>query len=86
MSALQHVWNVLRDEPERREELLERVGLGRDRLDNALGKLWIHGGARVDDAGNAARGRPGWERSYAALRRHKVEQLDRIARYARSGG
>ncbi len=37
VSALQQVWKVLRDEPEPREAL--RVGVGRDRLDNALEKL-----------------------------------------------
>ena len=85
-SVLARVWNTLSDEPQPREALLERVALDPDRLDNALEKLWIHGGARIDAAENAARGRPGWERPYLARRRHKLEQLELITRYAASRG
>ena len=38
----------------RAETLLARVPLDPDRLDNALAKLWIHGGARIDAEENVA--------------------------------
>ena len=85
-SLLTEVWDALSDEPQPREALLARTALVPDRLDNALEKLWIHGGARIDAEENAARGRPGWERPYLARRRHKLEQLERITRYAASRG
>jgi DNA topoisomerase-3 len=40
----------------------------------------------VDSAENVARGKPGWEPRYLARRRHKVEELERITRYASSRG
>ena len=85
-SVLQRVWDALSDEGQPHETLLARVALDEEELDNALRKLWIHGGARIDAAGNSARGRPGWERPYLAQRQHKREQLDRITRYAASRG
>ncbi len=86
VSVLRRVWDALRDEPQPREALHGRVALEADRLDNALEKLWIHRGARIDAAENAARGDPGWEHSYLSQRRHKLEQLERITRYAGSRG
>ncbi len=86
VSVLAEVWNALSDEPQPREALLARVPLDPDRLDNALEKLWIHGGARIDAEENVARERPDWERPYLVRRGHKLEQLERIARYAASRG
>jgi DNA topoisomerase-3 len=80
------VWETLGDAPQPRETLLLRARLDADTLDNALKKLWIHGGARIDPAENVSRGRPDWERTYLAQRQHKLEQLDRITRYAASRG
>ncbi len=72
--------------PSARVAVAERLLADPDRVDNALGKLLIHGGARVDSADNAARGRSGWEQSYLARREHKLAQLERITRYAGSRG
>jgi len=64
--------------------VLSRVPLGADVVENALEKLWVHGGAKIDSPDSVARGGPQWERSYLARRNHKVEQLERITRFAAS--
>ena len=87
VSVLARVWDALREDPQPREVLRARAVLDKDLFDNAIEKLWIHGGARLDASSNAAaRGGPGWEASYLAQQRHKREQLERITRYAGSRG
>ena len=84
--VLRRVWEALYYEPQPREALLGRVALEPDRLDNAIEKLWIHGGARIDAAESVSRGHSDWERPYLAQRLHKQEQLERVTRYAGSRG
>jgi len=85
-SVLRRVWEALGDELASREALAAAARVPPEELEHALEKLWIHGGARVDAGGAATRGHAEWERSYQAQRRHRVEQLALIARYAESRG
>ncbi len=50
----------------------------------ALGKLWLHGGASVDDQGLVTRGHERWRQSYEHLRQHRYAQLDGMLDFARS--
>jgi DNA topoisomerase-3 len=85
-SVLRQVWQILGDAPQPRETVLGRARLDADVLDNALKKLWIHGGAKIAPDESVSRGRPDWERSYLAQRQHKLDQLDLISRYTASRG
>ena len=67
------------------ERIAARRRMSADRLEKALEKLWIHGGARVSPEGDACRGpAEDWRGAYLAQRAHKQAQLAEIARYAES--
>jgi DNA topoisomerase-3 len=81
--VLARVFEALTPQLEPREALARRLRLDPDELANALEKLWIHGGARVE-SDDVARGTPAWEAPYRAQQRHKRAQLDQIYRFADS--
>jgi len=85
-ALLRRVFHALTDEPQTRDELAFKSTLGGEAIDGALQKLWIHGGAQLDFAENAWRGSPDWEKPYLARRKHKVEQLERMTRFASGRG
>jgi DNA topoisomerase-3 len=70
-------------------QIRKRLGMDEELFERALEKLWIHGGAQVDADGNVARGATAasaWQRAYIAQRDHKLEQLEKMVRYAESHG
>jgi DNA topoisomerase-3 len=67
------------------ERIASRRRLGRERLEKALEKLWIHGGADVTPEGDATRGPSAdWRSAYLEQRAHREAQLAEIARFAES--
>jgi len=76
---LRRVFGALRQDPEPREDLEARSGLSDEELERVLRKLWVHGGARVEPDGS-----DDWEGRYTRQRRHKLEQLALVTRYAES--
>jgi DNA topoisomerase-3 len=83
--VLARVWGALGPEPRSMEDLPRRVGLDPERLETALEKLWIHGGARLSTEGGrqlVAQVRHDWLPSYRRQREHKREQLDEMQRFA----
>ncbi|HEX6902024.1 MAG TPA: DNA topoisomerase 3 [Thermoanaerobaculia bacterium] len=86
VSELERIVRALRPEPQIDGQLRKRLSMDEELFERALEKLWIHGGALVDADGNVALGADGWQRTYLAQRDHKLEQLDRIIRYAESHG
>jgi DNA topoisomerase-3 len=82
VSVLARIYGALSSRPEPRDELLKRLEMDSALFEKALEKLWIHGGARVDDAYGVTRGDPGWPEPYAAQRDHKLGQLQQVARFA----
>ncbi len=70
-------------------QIRKRLGMDEELFERALEKLWIHGGALVDADGNVALGATAasaWQRAYIAQRDHKLEQLEKMVRYAESNG
>jgi len=70
-------------------QIRKRLGMDEELFERALEKLWIHGGALVDADGNVALGNTAasaWQRAYIAQRDHKLEQLEKMVRYAESNG
>ncbi|WP_437615838.1 DNA topoisomerase 3 [Sorangium sp. So ce834] len=85
-TVLQRIEGTLSAEPRPREEILGDLGMDPEVADKALEKLWIHGGARVDQDGGVALGEPGWRGPYEAQRRHKLAELVQMARFTESHG
>lgn len=81
-SVLARIFDRLGPQPIEKDALKQHVRMAADEFDNALEKLWIHGGALIDFAENVARGQEGWRASYTAQAEHKQQQLDLILRYA----
>jgi len=81
---LEEVYAMLGDEPKAIEELREHSKLGEESFDKALEKLQIHGGARVDFSGHAARGGPGWKKTYSVQAQYRLEQFEKVIRFTES--
>ena len=81
---LKEVFEVLTEEPRAIREIRAASALGEEEFDKALEKLEIHGGARVDFAGNAALGRPEWRRTYSIQAQYRREQFEKVLRYTES--
>jgi DNA topoisomerase-3 len=81
VSVLEQIYNVLTAQLQSKEAVRARSGLSEDAFDNALEKLWIHGGAIVDFADNIARGAGTFRNAYLAQREHKVAQFEKMLSY-----
>ena len=82
--VLKDIYNKLTKRKEPKEEICDRLMMDRDEFENALEKLWIHGGALLDLQGNVQRGHDKWERTYKVQKAYKLSQLDETARFAGS--
>jgi DNA topoisomerase-3 len=85
-AVLRTLFQVLDERPRFREAIFEAAGLEPELFEKGLEKLRIHGGAILDREDQVTRGEGGWERPYAAQRRHREEQMALIARFAGSRG
>ncbi len=86
VGELERIYRALTAEPQRDGQIRKRLEMDEELFERALEKLWIHGGALVDPDGNVALGAAGWQRPYLAQSDHKLEQLDRMMRFAESHG
>ncbi len=68
-----------------RDLLVRTCGLEPEVAENAIAKLWIHGGLIVDGDDVVKRGATGWEASYESIRSHREAQIDQVLDLARSG-
>ena len=82
VQVLDTIYGHLREEPQPKAELQKRSRLPSEQFDKALEKLWIHGGAAVDFAENAARGHQHWRDSYEAHGEQRKQQIELIIRFA----
>ncbi|MGB5816038.1 MAG: ATP-dependent DNA helicase RecQ [Thermoanaerobaculia bacterium] len=80
--VLESLYQKLGREPVPGEELRARLRMDEDLFEPALEKLWIHGGALVDPEENVSRGKAEWREAYLIQRRHKLEQLAEMTRFA----
>ncbi len=53
-------------------------------MENAIEKLWMHGGLQIDADENATQGSPSWVDSYGRQRNHKIRQIDLVTEFTRS--
>ncbi len=83
---LERVARDLPREPEPVAALREASDLDPDVFDRVLEKLLIHGGARTGAGETVARGGSSWRTPYLAQRAHRLDQLERITRFAESHG
>ena len=81
---LHQVFHMLREDSRSIDELRVGSKLGEEEFDKALEKLEIHGGARVDFAGNVTLGASGWKKTYSIQAQHRAEQFEKVLRYTTS--
>ncbi|HSS78104.1 MAG TPA: ATP-dependent DNA helicase RecQ [Thermoanaerobaculia bacterium] len=89
VAELDRIFRALAAQSQVDGQIRKRLGMDEELFERALEKLWIHGGAQVDADGNVALGSTtanGWQRAYQAQRDHKLEQLEKMVRYAESHG
>jgi superfamily II DNA helicase RecQ len=75
---------MLDENPRPIEDLRAASKLTEEEFDKALEKLEIHGGARVDFAGNVTVGASGWKKTYAVQAQHRAEQFEKVLRFTAS--
>jgi DNA topoisomerase-3 len=86
VAELQRVFDALSENEKSRAALAAELRMDGEALENALDKLWTHGGARLDHLDNVRRGAPGWKRAYEAQRAHKEQQIEQMFAFAETGG
>jgi DNA topoisomerase III len=89
VAELDRIFRALAAQSQVDGQIRKRLGMDEELFERALEKLWIHGGALVDADGNVALGATAanaWQRAYQAQRDHKLEQLEKMVRYAESNG
>jgi DNA topoisomerase-3 len=82
VQVLDTIYSHLKGDPQPKSELQKRSRLASEQFEKALEKLWIHGGAVVDYAENAARGHDRWRDSYEAHGEQRKQQIELIIRFA----
>jgi DNA topoisomerase-3 len=80
--VLNRLFKLLSSEPLPLAELQQQLGYDEELMQTAADKLWVHRGLVLDDQGRAIRGDDGWLRSYGLQRRHRLEQLEQMVRFA----
>ncbi|MGA9586407.1 MAG: ATP-dependent DNA helicase RecQ [Terracidiphilus sp.] len=81
---LHQVFRLLSEDPCLMDDLRASSKLTEEEFDKALEKLEIHGGARVDFAGNVTLGSPGWKKTYSVQAQHRAEQFEKVLRFTTS--
>ncbi len=81
---LHQVFRMLDEDPRPIDDLRASSKLSEEEFDKALEKLEIHGGARVDFAGNVTLGTPGWKKTYTVQAQHRAEQFEKVLRFTTS--
>ncbi|WP_275939359.1 RecQ family ATP-dependent DNA helicase [Polyangium spumosum] len=85
-ALLSALFGALSTRPQAKESLAPRVESDPEKFEKVLEKLWISGGAILDADGGIRRGSEGFLAEYVAQRRHKQEDLAKMARYAEGHG
>jgi DNA topoisomerase-3 len=80
------VYRALTEGPAEPDAVRERCRLAGEAFDIALEKLWIHGGAVIDHAGNVSKGHAEYAASYTAQKEHKTAQFEKMISWCQSAG
>jgi superfamily II DNA helicase RecQ len=81
---LHQIFRMLSEDARSIDELRSDSKLTEEEFDKALEKLEIHGGARVDFAGNVCLGGPGWKKTYTIQAQFRAEQFEKVLRFTTS--
>jgi RecQ family ATP-dependent DNA helicase len=81
---LHQIFRMLGEDAATIDDLRVSSKLSEEEFDKALEKLEIHGGARVDFAGNVTLGTPGWKKTYSVQAQHRAEQFEKVLRFTTS--
>jgi ATP-dependent DNA helicase RecQ len=81
---LHQIFHMLSENPRTIDELRAASKLIDEEFDKALEKLEIHGGARIDFAGNVTIGASGWKKTYSVQAQHRAEQFEKVLRFTES--
>jgi len=84
VTVLDAIFARLGPQPQEKATPQRQLRMDPDIFDEALEKLWIHGGAMLDFAENVTRGQAFWRESYIAHGEQKRAQIDQMIRYAES--
>ncbi len=82
-AQLVRLQRLLGEQPQSREQILQRGGEDPAAAGRMLDQLLLHGGAVVDGAGGVQRGTADWQPLYEQQRQHKQAQLDAMLDFAR---
>lgn len=85
-ALLSALFGALGMRPQTKEALAPRVESDPEKFEKVLEKLWISGGAILDADGGIRRGSEDFLGEYVAQRKHKQEDLAKMARYAEGHG
>ena len=82
VGVLKELYDALREEPMEQAVLLRRLRFKEDLFEAALDQLRIHGGAVIGGGYRVRRGEDSWHRTYRVQRRHRLDQIDEMTRFA----
>ncbi len=82
VEVLSRLFRVLGDEPREKAELRDLLGLEDRVFEAALDQLCIHGGAVIGRGYGVRQGEDSWLPTYGSQRRHRLDQIDEMTRFA----
>ncbi|MGQ0504986.1 MAG: RecQ family ATP-dependent DNA helicase, partial [Myxococcaceae bacterium] len=86
VSVVEKVFKRLGAEPVSRPLLGQKLRMDDDELERILDKLWVHGGAEINPEEDVRRGQDGWQAKYAAVRQHRIDQLEKMIAFTKASG
>ncbi len=81
-ALLEKLFKALSLAPVSPDALRKKTRIAKSDFDKALEKLWIHGGVLGVPQADLVRGDEGWRAPYAAQRALRIEQLERVGKFA----
>lgn len=84
VEILDQIFARLSPQAQPKSDLQKRLQLAPDLFENALDKLWVHGGAVLEFGEAVRRGQPQWRGPYVAQAERKRAQIEQVLRYAES--
>ena len=82
IGVLRELYGALSEEPREQADVQRRLRCSEDLFEAALDQLRIHGGAVIAGGYRVRRGEDSWHRTYRVQRRHRLDQIDEMTRFA----